>query len=130
MFAILGPRGRIFNVTPTSPEGGQTYVELTQAQVDIVGEGSGPKPYFIIDGRLLTNDEARPLVTSMRHAHTQPDVSEGAESPSSSVRQLVEQLKAALQIIDIMQKQLDAFSISYAVLEREVARMNKDRHIT
>ncbi len=73
MYAILGPRGKIFNLVAEQPEDGRRYILLTPEQLAIVGEETEPKPYFIIDGNLLTEDEARPLLMAMRPMSNIPD---------------------------------------------------------
>ena len=38
---------------------------------------------------------------------------------------LTEQLEAALKVIDLLQKQLNAINISYAILERSMNQLSK-----
>lgn len=78
MYAILGPLGRILNTATDEPLDAPKYWLLTPEQLAVVGEDIGPKPYFIIDGALLTPSEA----TAARVAPMPPAVSQPLAIPT------------------------------------------------
>ena len=71
-YALTGPKGRIFQVSDTSPQGAapERIKEITDEQAIIVSSKADPLGYFVIDGAFINGTEAIAILAEQRFQET------------------------------------------------------------